>query len=100
MYNIRSGGAVPGGELSRKLIEEVDARCDADILIVGVFRAALCTVALAANHLVITGFIYQWRWAFGVRIAATIVHCCRSRVFGLPVGARRRWCPLAEAAKD
>ena len=74
MYNIRSGGAVPGGELSRKLNEEVDARCDADILIVGVVRAALCTVALAANHLVIAGLIYQWRWAFGVRTTETTMH--------------------------
>ena len=71
MYNIRSGGAVPGGELSRKLSEEIDARCDADILIVGVLRAALGIVALAANHLVIGRVIDQWRWAFGVRTAET-----------------------------
>ena len=71
MYNIRPGGAVSGGKLSRKLIEEVDARFDADILIVGVLRAALCTVALAANHLVIGGLIDQWRWAFGVRTTET-----------------------------
>ena len=74
MYNIRSGGAVPGGELSRRLSEEVDARCDADILIVNVFRAALCTIALAANHLVIAGLIYHWRWAFGVRATETAMH--------------------------
>ena len=74
MYNIRPGGAVSGGKLSRKLIEEVDARFDGDILIVGVLRAALSHVALAANHLVIAGFIYQWWWAFGIRTTATIMH--------------------------
>ena len=100
MYYIRPGGAVPGGKLSRKLSEEINARCDAEIFIVGVLRTALSIFALAANHLVIAGFIYQWRWAFGVRIAATIVHCCRSRDSGLPVGARRRRCPLAKAAAN
>ena len=59
MYNIRPGGAVPGGKLSRKLIEEVDARFDADILIVGVLRAALSLIALAASHLVVGGRLDQ-----------------------------------------
>ena len=73
MYSFRSARAVLGGKLSSKLSEEVDARRDADVLIVGVIGAALCTVALAANHLVITGLIYQWWWAIGVRTTATIV---------------------------
>jgi hypothetical protein len=57
--------------MSRKLSEQIDARCNADILVVGVLRAALCIVALAASHLVIGGSLDQWRWAFGVRPAET-----------------------------
>jgi len=96
VYCIRPGGAVPRGKLRSKLVEEINAACDAKIFVARLLRTALRNLALAAARLVVAGFIDQWRWAIGVRIAATIVHCCRPRDSGLPVGSRRRRRPLAK----